>query len=195
MTKKTKAQANDVVVFEKGTVLNKADREDFVNSVMADVPRTDYREMIESEARKDLESQLPDAIKKLMKTDLSDYLESRYRSVTEYRDLDGCGSISISTIARSNIKFTEAFVARRRELIKLHNEQYQKHRELKINLQGVASSCRTDKQLAERLPEFSKYIPKKGSSVTKANLPALANLVADFTKAGWPADKKTKVTA
>lgn len=195
MTKKTKAPAADVVVFEKGTVLNKADREDFVSSVMADVPRIDYVNMIESEARKDLEAQLPDTIKKIMKSDLADYLDMRYRSVTEYRDLDGSGSISIRTVAGNNIKFTDAFVARRRELIKLHNEQYQNRLHLKVNLVGVANSCRTDKQLAERLPEFSKYIPKKGGSVTKANLPALANLVADFTKAGWPADKKAKVTA
>lgn len=192
MTKKTKPQAADVVVFEKGTVLNKADREDFVDSVMADVPRIDYREMIESEARKDLESQLPAEIKKLMKSDLADYLDMRYRSVTEYRELDDSGSIAIHTVAGNRIKFTDAFVARRRELIKLHNEQYQKHRQLKCNLEGVASACRTDKQLAERLPEFSKYIPKKGSSVTKANLPALDNLVADFTKAGWPTEKKAK---
>lgn len=192
MTKKTKAPAADVVVFEKGTVLNKADREDFVSSVMADVPRIDYVNMLESEGRKDLESQLPSEIKKLMKSDLADYLAKHYRSVTQYREMDGSGSISIHTVAGSDITFTDVFAARRRELINLHNEQYQKHRQLKINLEGAATSCRTDKQLAERLPEFSKYIPKKGSSVTKANLPALANLVADFTKAGWPADKKAK---
>lgn len=194
MSKKTKAPAADVVVFEKGTVLNKADREDFVNSVMADVPRIDYHDMIESEARKDLEAQLPDPIKKLMKSDLASYLEMRYKSVTEYRELDGRGSISISTVA-GKLKFSEAFAARRRELIKLHNEQYEKHRLLKQNLRATADACRTDKQLAERLPEFSKYIPKKGGSVVKAQLPALANLVADFTKAGWPKDKKAQVSA
>lgn len=191
MTKKTKSPAADVVVFEKGTVLNKADREDFVDSVMADVPKIDYCNMIESEARKDLESQLPAEIKKLMKSELSKYLGKSYISVTNYRELEGVGSISIQTAAQHE-KFSQEFRTRRAELMKLHNAQYETRSNLKTQLRATAEMCRTDKQLAERLPEFSKYIPKKGGAVTTANLPALANLVADFTKAGWPKDKKAK---
>lgn len=194
MNKKTKTPSADVVVFEKGTVLNKTDREDFVSSVMADVPKISYVDMLESEARKDLESQLPAEIKKLMKSELAKYLGKSYISVTHYRDLEGAGSISIQTAAQHE-KFSDAFRTRRAELIKMHNDQHEKHRLLKQNLRATADACRTDKQLSERLPEFSKYIPKKGGSVVKAQLPALANLVADFTKAGWPKDKKAKVAA
>lgn len=192
MTKKTKAPAADVVVFTKGTVLNKADREDFVTSVMADVPKVDYYDMIEKEGRADLESQLPAEIKKMMKSEvLSKYLGRSYVSITQYREVDGHGTISISTVAQHE-KFSPEFKARKNELVKLHNEQLQTRRDLTNKLSATASICKTDKQLAERLPEFSKYIPKKGGAVTSANLPALANLVADFTKAGWPADKKAK---
>ena len=39
------------------------------------------------------------------------------------------------------------------------------------------------------LPEFAKYLPK---AVAKTdNLPAVANLVADFVKAGWPKEQAT----
>jgi hypothetical protein len=39
-----------------------------------------------------------------------------------------------------------------------------------------------------RLPEFEKYFPAEDAPISK-NLPALANMVADLTKLGWPKGK------
>jgi hypothetical protein len=52
------------------------------------------------------------------------------------------------------------------------------------NLKAVVEGCSTLKQLKTALPEFEKYLPTEEKPT--ANLPALANLAADFVKLGWP---------
>lgn len=52
------------------------------------------------------------------------------------------------------------------------------------NLSGAIMSCNTLKQLQAMFPEFIKYMPTEAEP-TK-NLPALANVVADLVKMGWP---------
>ena len=52
------------------------------------------------------------------------------------------------------------------------------------NLRGAVEACSTLKQLKERLPEFIKYFPTEQAPTS--NLPALANVVADLSKLGWP---------
>jgi hypothetical protein len=56
------------------------------------------------------------------------------------------------------------------------------------SLAGVVEACSTLKQLKERLPEFTKYYPTEEAPT--ANLPALANVVADLSKLGWPKGAK-----
>jgi hypothetical protein len=56
-------------------------------------------------------------------------------------------------------------------------------------LRGAVDSCNTRKALMDRLPEFEKYFPAEGAPISK-NLPALANVVADLSKLGWPKGAK-----
>lgn len=72
-------------------------------------------------------------------------------------------------------------------LKQLHNAQEKALDQLAIKLQAVARACTTRKALAEALPEFEKYLPEETTKGT--NLPAVANVVADFVKAGWPKGK------
>jgi hypothetical protein len=51
-------------------------------------------------------------------------------------------------------------------------------------LEAAILGCNTLKQLEDLLPEFKKYYPT--SHQPTKNLPALANVVADLTKLGWP---------
>ena len=51
-------------------------------------------------------------------------------------------------------------------------------------IEGIIEGCSTLKQLKTLLPEFEKYMPSEAEP-TK-NLPAVANVVADLTKLGWP---------
>jgi hypothetical protein len=46
----------------------------------------------------------------------------------------------------------------------------------------------TTKALLKALPEFEKYYPTEAQPAK--NLPALANVMADLTKLGWPKDTK-----
>jgi hypothetical protein len=58
-------------------------------------------------------------------------------------------------------------------------------REAEYKLKQAIESCNTLKQLNDRLPEFKKYFPAEEAPLSK-NLPALANVVADLSKLGWP---------
>jgi hypothetical protein len=52
------------------------------------------------------------------------------------------------------------------------------------SLNSAIMSCTTLAALKKTFPEFEKYYPTE-EQPTK-NLPALANVVADLTKLGWP---------
>lgn len=55
-------------------------------------------------------------------------------------------------------------------------------------LVSAVEACATLKALETALPEFKKYYPTEAQP-TK-NLPALANVVADLSKLGWPKGEK-----
>lgn len=59
-----------------------------------------------------------------------------------------------------------------------------KRAEASRNLRGAIMACTTLAALKKALPEFSKYYPTEAQS--SSNLPALANVVADLSKLGWP---------
>lgn len=59
-------------------------------------------------------------------------------------------------------------------------------------LRGVIDACTTLKKLKDTLPEFEQYFPKENEPVK--NLPAVANLVTDMMKLGWPKGGKKEVT-
>ena len=66
-------------------------------------------------------------------------------------------------------------------------EAVKKHEAVKDSLRATIYSCSTLKQAKDRLPEFEKYLPSEaGSLPASANLPVVANLVADLTNLGWP---------
>jgi hypothetical protein len=56
--------------------------------------------------------------------------------------------------------------------------------EAHAKLSAVVNGCTTLAQLKKMLPEFISYFPTE-SEPTK-NLPAVANMVADLSKLGWP---------
>ncbi len=60
----------------------------------------------------------------------------------------------------------------------------QERREMETKLTHAFEGIRTLKQAEATFPEFKKYYPTEAQP-TK-NLPALANVMADLTKLGWP---------
>jgi len=69
-------------------------------------------------------------------------------------------------------------------VMKPYVEAKDQRREVYNKLKGIIDGCTTLKQLKTLLPEFEKYMPTE-IAPTK-NLPAVANVVADLTKLGWP---------
>jgi len=81
-------------------------------------------------------------------------------------------------------------VAKLLEALKEKKEAQDKmHRDLEAKLMAAANSCTTRKALVDLLPEFEKYLPAGQAEACKT-LPAVANIMADFVKAGWPAGKQ-----
>jgi hypothetical protein len=65
---------------------------------------------------------------------------------------------------------------------------------LSQRLRAVAYSVSTRKALAEALPEFAKYLPADEAEAMRT-VPVIANVVADFVRAGWPKDKRKPAQA
>jgi hypothetical protein len=55
----------------------------------------------------------------------------------------------------------------------------------KNKLECAIEGCTTRKALMTRLPEFEKYYPAEEAPMSKS-LPALANVMSDLSKLGWP---------
>lgn len=70
-------------------------------------------------------------------------------------------------------------------ILTLQSAQAEARTLLRQKIEAAAASVTTRKALAELLPEFEKYLPADDRTAT-LNLPAVANIMADFIKAGWP---------
>jgi hypothetical protein len=71
------------------------------------------------------------------------------------------------------------------ELSKPYKDEDKAIDDARIKLHGAIEGCTTRKALMTRLPEFEKYYPAEEAPMSK-NLPALANVMADLSKLGWP---------
>lgn len=159
-------------------------RDAFVKAAMADVPKIDYNEQAEKIARQQLSDMLKAAFPGV-KLDLKNSSWFLSGPIAMPGDLTNIHGI------RPNyecLQTTPAW-AKLQELNKLHIEQRVKRDALSSQLRGAAYACNTTKQLRELLPEFDKYLPAEEEKTCRT-LPAVANIVAEFTKAGWPAKKK-----
>lgn len=74
------------------------------------------------------------------------------------------------------------------EIIKPYREQVDARADMERKLKHAFGGINTLKQALTTFPEFKKYYPTE-MEPTK-NLPALANVMADLTKLGWPKDGK-----
>ena len=73
------------------------------------------------------------------------------------------------------------------DLVKPYETEDNAHADTKRKLNAAINSCNTLAQLKKLLPEFISYFPSE-TEPTK-NLPAVANMVADLSKLGWPKKK------
>lgn len=163
-------------------------RDAFIEAAMQDVPvKCNHSEDIRKLAYEDVFSRLPKDIQKIWKEagEARDFLKQRHDSIA------GVSFVYPSTheYSSGNRPISEA-VKKKINALKVEMDADLKvRRDLQSKLKGAAYSCTTTKQLRDLLPEFGRYLPEEEEKTCRT-LPAVANLVADFTKAGWP--KKSK---
>lgn len=160
--------------------LTKQLREAFVRAVMTDVPDT----------TKDLRDQ---AQAEVYRAELSDLPPEDAAVLMKYRPYFYTGSLYLSNrhmnviLAHRGVSGDDPRFAEAKKLMKQHDAAQDARMELETKLEGVAAACSSVKALHKALPEFAKYI--HDDAPTSKNLPALANVVSDFVKAGWPKGK------
>jgi hypothetical protein len=160
--------------------LTKTIRESFVRAAMQDVPKIDYDEQIQKLATQQAVAMMPTDVAKAYKTNPAwfrsegHYLGTRLGYI--YMPLPS--GMSLTPEARGKID----------SLATEKSKQIDARSALKNKLAAAAESVTTRKALVALLPEFEKYLPEDDAAACKT-LPAVANLVADFTKAGWPKAK------
>lgn len=153
-------------------------RDAFVRAALDDVPEVDYNEQAAQLVRKIDIERLPPDVRKLAKNPaLASFLAHSYRTVAGFHimvhDADVVNNLPDDILAR----LTQMKAA--------SSAQSETRRDLRTKLKGAAYSVGTRKALAELLPEFEKYLPTDPQQASRT-VPALANIVADFTQAGWP---------
>ena len=166
-------------------------RDAFINRVMADTPSVDIN-AIQEKAHdlvvKDALSQSPPDVRKLWKNGETRPWVSR---VSYWFNRNNHG-YNFSSLMIPSIGAYRMSDATRQEVDQLAAEAEAAAKlraTLETRLRSVAYSCSTRKALAAALPEFEKYLPEDNPAAVRS-LPVVANVVADFVRAGWPKDKQ-----
>ena len=161
-------------------------RDSFVTAVMADVPHVDFETRIRDAVNMAHAAALPAPVKKMLADeDLREYLGERYASIARVDGAPPGVHISFRLSAPSDDWLEDLVANASRDLIKQWAAQEETHISLSQKLRAVARTSTTVKQLRDAFPEFAKYMPADEAEACRT-LPAVANVVADFVKAGWP---------
>jgi glycerol-3-phosphate dehydrogenase len=155
--------------------LNKFQKASIIRAIMNDVPPVDKT------ARR---LAVQAAIVKAMSPDVRKVFKSspgalRTSYVGDVIDTDSYQSRSITV--------GDVTEAKLEEILKPYKEEDNAVYDARRKLQAIVEGCSTLKQLQTLLPEFKQYMPTEAAP-TK-NLPAVANMVADLSKLGWPKSK------
>jgi hypothetical protein len=158
-------------------------RDSFVRSVMQDLPSlVNYEEQAHKIYKDDAIEQMPPQLRPIaLDKELSTWLETN--SVYSYSS--PFSSTYVFSQRGRSYNATDRAKAKVAELVAKAKAQQAERDALEQKLKGIAYGCTTRKVLAEALPEFEKYLPADEPAACRS-LPAVANLVADFAKAGWP---------
>lgn len=149
-------------------------RDAFVASVMNDVPSVDYDEAIQKRATEIAVANMPPEVR------------AAYDKYPEWirQSLTRCGNKRIYLPLPGDLDLSDKDHEELKAIQAASYEQDANRKALREKLTAVAYSVATRKALADMLPEFAKYLPNEAEK--SRMLPAVANTVAEFVKAGWP---------
>ncbi len=157
--------------------VTKLQKESIVRAIMADVPKPDKAVR---------HAKVQAALVKIMSPECHklygkrpDIFTTEFTGDTTY---DGC------SWGTRHVVLGDAPKDALQKILEPHVIEDGKYNEAKHNLTNAIMACTTLKALETTFPEFKKYFPTE-TQPTK-NLPALANVVADLSKLGWPKGEK-----
>jgi hypothetical protein len=154
---------------------------------MNDVPSVDYDEQIRKHALAGAVESLPPLAAKAWKDP-----KARAYIRTNYGFFGGISIAELPCNDNRDVPMTGAAGEKMRQLVEAKGAQDDVRSALKSKIKAAAYGCTTRKALIELLPEFARYLPAE-EEATCRTLPAVANLMSDLMKAGWPKDKKPAV--
>lgn len=159
-------------------------RDSFIAAAMQDVPKVDYEKQIVALYQRAMLDAMPPELVGL-------YEKHKNWFNHQYKHVHGVNtSFRVVHPEHENVPLNSEQTKELGVLLEAHKQQRQTRNDLQSKLHSVAYGVTTRKALAEALPEFEKYLPKEEDKPSRS-LPAIANLVADFTKAGWPQQQTT----
>ena len=161
-------------------------RDAFVKAVMNDVPQIDYSQIAHKVAQDYLVECMPPKVRAVY-----DDSQTRHYLTTTHTYFPGTiNNASMRGVGDDCYWWKETPDLRDKisEIAQQLGDQTVRLGELESKINAVAYACTTREALAKAPPEFEKYLPAEATKA--ANLPAVANVVADFVKAEWPKGKK-----
>jgi hypothetical protein len=161
-------------------------RDAFVRAVMQDVPKIDFDEQARKLVLDDSAGQLPPKIKALVR---SAETAPFVRTADYWTNMTDLGIYRAYAATGDTYKPRAETLLKLKELNDAKRAQEATRSALRARLKSVALGASTRKALADALPEFEKYLPADEPAAVRS-LPVVANVVADFVKAGWPKGKQ-----
>jgi hypothetical protein len=154
--------------------IDKYVRQSIVKAIMADVPKPD-----KAKRREDLQAAIvkamSPAVRKVFK-ESPGALKNHYFGDLIYDDKRwDSRELVVGDVSAEKLD----------ELSKPYKDEDEAISAARCKLQGAIEGCTTRKALMTRLPEFEKYYPAEEAPMSKS-VPALANVMADLSKLGWP---------
>ena len=160
--------------------LDKYTKQAIVKSIMADIPQPDRNKWAEEIKAAVVKAMSPE-VRKLYKTKPE---ALRHRSVAYTNPHRGWGDeMPVGDVTKEQIN----------AIVEPYEKQVRARDEMGRKLTAAFEGIRTLKAAIKAFPEFEKYYPTEAQP-TK-NLPALANVVADLSKLGWPKQATKKENA
>lgn len=159
-------------------------RDAFVRAAMQDVPSVDYDEQIRFLVLADIVTQLPPKVRAV-------WDDPALRAwVNTNWTVRGSMSVTVPSPGRMDpdASLTPKVEAKVADLLELRDAQKAQRCGLQQKLKGCAYAATTRKALVDMLPEFERYLPADKPAANRS-LPVVANVVAEFTNAGWPKSK------
>lgn len=151
--------------------LTKIHKQAIVRAIMQDTPPHD-RAKWAREIRDAIVKAMSPEVRKLHKTKPDALRKATVMYANEYRTWGD--DVPVGDVTKKQID----------EIVEPYDKQVRERRDMEHKLTAAFEGINTLKQAESAFPEFKKYYPSEAQP-TK-NLPALANVVSDLSKLGWP---------